>query len=249
VALEGNRHADEASQEVTAKIGVYARVSTGEQSTQQQLDRLRREAPGAAEYVDQAVSGSLGSRPAFDKLRGDAVAGKLSAVYVVKLDRLGRSAANILEFFREMDDAGVRVVVLDQHIDTSTPVGRLVRTVLAAMAELEADLIRERTRDAMAEIKAGRRRTRSGLPPGRPRKVTPEVEARIRSLRWPETGDGLPWKTIAQYVHLPAGTCSKVPRAPTGRTPLSEKGAGGFGEPDGLRTDAEPQPHKGEGVP
>jgi DNA invertase Pin-like site-specific DNA recombinase len=234
---------------VTDLAAVYARVSTGDQSVQQQLDRLRRVAPGAAEYVDHAVSGSLGSRPDFDRLRKDAVAGKVNAVYVVKLDRLGRSAGNILEFFREMGDAGVRVVVLDQQIDTSTPVGRLIRTVLAAMAELEADLTRERTRDAMAEIKAGRRRTRSGLPPGRPRKVTAEVEAKIRELRYPVTGEGLPWKTIAQYVHLPAGTCSKVQRSPSDRKPPSENGACGFGEPEGGPTDLGGEPPRSEGVP
>ncbi|MCI4346945.1 MAG: hypothetical protein L3K07_09390, partial [Thermoplasmata archaeon] len=78
------------------------------------------------------------------------------------------------------------------------------------------------------EIKAGRRQTRSGRPPGRPRRVTPELAARIRELRWGPKR--LSWKEIAQNVHLPAGTCSKVPRTPSESTPLSEKGLGGFRE-------------------
>lgn len=85
---------------------------------------------------------------------------------VTKLDRLGRSARAILEFFNEADAHGARVVALDQAIGASTPVRHLVRTVLAAMAELEADLIAERTREAMAAIKEGLRPTKSGKPPG-----------------------------------------------------------------------------------
>ena len=205
---------------------IYARVSTEEQSVQQQLDRLRAVAPGAIEYVDESVSGRLSSRPAFDRLITDLIAGRVDETYVVKLDRLGRSASSILEFFRLAEQAGARIVVIDQQIDTSTPVGRMVRTVLAAMAELEADLIRERTREAMAALKAGTRATASGRPVGRPRKVTPEIEARIRELR----AAGTRWAEIARRVHLPSGTCRKVP-AERGKLPRVENPPAGFGTP------------------
>ena len=202
------------------RVAIYARVSTEEQSVQQQLDRLRSAVKFATEYVDEAVSGRLDSRPEFDRLKRDMDAGKVQELYVVKLDRLGRSASSILEFFGRAEKDGVRVVVLDQQIDTSTPVGRLVRTVLAAMAELEADLIRERTREAMAAFKAGTRQTKSGRPVGRPRKVTPEIEERIRSLR----KTGMKWRDIAVRVHLNTGTCRKVGGAVTGESPHVENG-------------------------
>ena len=102
-------------------------------------------------------------------------------------------------------------MVLDQHIDTATPIGRMVRTVLAAMAELEADLIRERTQEAMDAFKTGARTTRSGRPVGRPAVLTPELLGRIRELR--ETpdpkGKRRTWGQIAKVVHHPAGSLKK----------------------------------------
>lgn len=203
---------------------IYARVSTEDQSVGPQLDRLRAATSDiVSPFVDDAVSGRLEHRPAFDLLREKIRTGEVDVVYVTKLDRLGRSAKAILDFFREAEDRGCRVVVLDQAIDTSTPVGRLVRTVLAAMAELEADLIRERTQDAMRAIKEGRRGTRSGKPPGRPRRLTPEKAAEIRALRYPDRGEGLPWKAIARRVGLPWSTCAKVrPQPPGANPPLAQ---------------------------
>lgn len=190
----------------------YARVSTSGQTTHQQLDRLRSAAPGAEEYVDEAVSGRLDSRPEFDRLRLAIECGEVRCVYVTKLDRLGRSARGILEFFELAETHRVRVVVTDQGpIDTSTPVGRLIRTVLAAMAELEADLVAERTREAMAAFRAGTRTTRSGRPVGRPRVLTEEKVERIRELRF---GRGFPWKEVAVHVGISAVTCRKVRPAP-----------------------------------
>jgi DNA invertase Pin-like site-specific DNA recombinase len=225
-------------------VAIYARVSTDDQSVQQQLDRLRAAAPGATEYVDEAVSGRLVHRPAFDRLQADAAAGRVREVYASRLDRLGRSALAILEFLRRMEEAGVRVVLVDQQIDTSTPTGRVVRTVLAGMAELEADLGRDRTREAMRAIKAGTRPTRSGRPPGRPRKLTAEKEERIRELRWPAAGNGLPWKKIAQVVGLPWGTCAKVKPPSRGEPPRLEKGGQGFREQTAVRLDVMP-PNRG----
>ena len=184
----------------------YARVSTDSQEIRTQSDRLALAAPGARPFADDGVSGKGVERPSFDSLLGEIRAGHVGSVYVTKLDRLGRSARGILEFFDQAEDNGVRVVVLDQQIDTATPVGRLVRTVLSGMAELEADLISSRTRDAMAAFKAGTRRTKSGRPVGRPRKITPEHEAQISRLR----GEGFRWADIAMKVHLPTGSCRKV---------------------------------------
>jgi DNA invertase Pin-like site-specific DNA recombinase len=183
---------------------IYARVSTGSQVVGQQLDRLRAVVAGAVEYVDDGVSGRAGSRPAFDRLRVSIRAGEISAVYAVKLDRLGRSAKSILEFFELAESREVRVVLVDQQIDTSTPVGRLVRTVLAAMAELEADLAAERTQDTMDAFKSGARTPKA--PVGRPRRVTPELADRCDVLRRQK----FTWAEIARRTGLKAETCRRA---------------------------------------
>ena len=219
---------------------IYARVSTEDQSVEQQLDRLRKAAPGAMEYVDAGWSGKAADRPSFKRMREEVAAKRIDTVYTVKLDRLGRSVANILEFFQEMESAGARVIILDQSIDTSTPMGKLLRTILAAVAELEADLISERTQAAMDAFKNGTRKTKTGRPVGRPRKVTPDLARRIHDLRQ----SGLKWREIALRVHLPAGTCRKVALPQAGEIPIVENGPGEFGAPGAAQV---PNPPRGQG--
>jgi DNA invertase Pin-like site-specific DNA recombinase len=189
-------------------------VSTGSQaeSLETQLGRLRAAVAGAIEFIDAGIAGHSVERPAFDRLIAEILAGRFGLVTVTRLDRLGRSARAILEFSNHADAHGIRIVALDQAIDTSTPVGRLVRSVLAAMAELEADVTAERT-EAMAAFRAGTRQTKSGRPVGRPRRLTPEIVQRIRE----ERSKGLRWSVVAQHVGIPAGTCRKV-----GPTPRSD---------------------------
>ncbi len=220
-----------------ALAGLYARVSRPMgQYVGTQVDRLRELArslrldlPEERVFVDDGVSGRGTERPAFERLRAAVRGRSLSVVLATKLDRLGRSAKGILEFFDEAGAHGVRVIIADQQIDTSTPVGRLVRTVLAAMAELEADLIAERTREAMAALKSGARSTRSGRPIGRPRRLTAQVVERIRE----ERAKGLKWSVVAQHVGIPTGTCRKVGSAPRSETPRAENPLPGFGTQSG----------------
>ncbi|HEV8049895.1 MAG TPA: recombinase family protein, partial [Thermoplasmata archaeon] len=114
-------------------------MSTSDQTTAPQValllaeaSRLRFLVPPQRVYVDDGVSGSLDNRPAFDRLRAAMEAREISAVLVTKLDRLGRSVIGLLEFYGLAERYRVRVVVTDQGIDTGTPVGRLLRTILAA---------------------------------------------------------------------------------------------------------------------
>lgn len=127
-------------------------------------------------------------------------------------ERFSRAVATI----EELESVGVRFhslrePMLDSSDDGSPNMGRdLLRAILPVIASFESRRKSERVRVAMREIKEGRRRTRSGRLPGRPRRVTPELAARVRELR----GRGLPWKTVAQHVGLPAGTCRKVDHQP-----------------------------------
>jgi len=164
-----------------ARLALYARVSTADQTVDPQLDALRayaaRRGADAVEYVDEGVSGAKDRRPALDRLLADARRRRFEAVAVVKLDRLARSVHHLTALGREFEALGIALVVLDQSIDTATPSGRLLFHVLGSIAEFERDLIRERTRAGLA---AARRR---GKRLGRPPVLDGEGRARARRLR------------------------------------------------------------------
>jgi DNA invertase Pin-like site-specific DNA recombinase len=178
------------------------------ESLVRRADELGFVIPARQIYADRGVSGRADSRPEFDRLRAAIRAREVDLVLVTKLDRIARSVRTALEFFDETEAAGVRVIVTDQTIDTATPAGRLTRTILAGVAEFEGELIRERTQTAIDAIRSGVRKTKSGNPIGRPRRVTPEVTARVVKLR----GEGFRWSEVAQRVGLPAETCRKAAR-------------------------------------
>ena len=142
------------------RIALYARVSTGEQTVAPQLDVLREYAErrgfeNVEVYEDPAMSGARARRPGLDRLMKDARRRRIDAIAVVRLDRLGRSIRHLLNLAAELDALGVDLMVTDQGIDTSTPAGRLLFNVLAAIGEFERDLIRERT---LAGVAAAKRR-------------------------------------------------------------------------------------------
>lgn len=154
------------------RAALYARVSTSEQSTLNQLIDLHRYCQArvwedTVEYVDEGVSGSKDSRPALDKLVKDARRRKVDILVVWKLDRLGRSLRHLILLLDELTALGVAFVSLGEGIDTSTPAGRLQLHVLGAIAEFERDRIRERVRAGLARVKAQGRRL------GRPEVVVP----------------------------------------------------------------------------
>jgi DNA invertase Pin-like site-specific DNA recombinase len=140
------------------RVALYARVSTIDQTTENQLLELRRyaEARGwtAVEYVDHGVSGSKDRRPALDQLTADVKRHKIDAVVCWKLDRLGRNLRHLVLLLDEWQNRGIAFVTLGEGIDTSTAAGRLVAGMLAAIAEFERARVQER-------IYAGLRRARS----------------------------------------------------------------------------------------
>jgi DNA invertase Pin-like site-specific DNA recombinase len=143
------------------KVALYARVSTEDQSNEGQLIQLREWARRLGhevykEYSDHAISGTKTSRPAFDEMLYDMRRYKFSTVAVVKLDRLGRSLKHILSLFDEFNAKGVAVVCTTQPIDTSAnnPMSKVILALLGAFAELERDLISERTKSGLAARRA-----------------------------------------------------------------------------------------------
>jgi hypothetical protein len=124
------------------RIG-YSRVSTTDQDTTAQ--QLRLEAAGCRRIFTETISSRVQHRPqlsaCLEYLReGDALV-------VVRLDRVARSTRELLEIAQGLEERGIDLVVLDQAIDTATPAGKLMFSVLAAIAQFERDLIRERTMD------------------------------------------------------------------------------------------------------
>lgn len=196
---------------MSVRVALYARVSTGEQDPEGQVATLRAYAERQGWEVSlvyrEVVTGS-GHRPRyeFDRLRSAIQAEAIEAVLVVKLDRIARSVRDALAIFEEAEAHRVRVVVTTQDIDTGTPAGRLTRTILAGVAEFEGELIRDRTRAAMAAIKAGTKQTRTGRLPGRPRRVTPEAVEKARAL-WRLNHI---WADIAQQTGLKAETIRRA---------------------------------------
>src|SRR5215813_1667467 len=130
------------------KAAIYARVSTLDQTPENQLQELRRyvEARGwtAVEYVDQGVSGSKESRPALDLLLKDAKRRQFDVLVAWRLDRLGRNLRHLILLLDELQALGIGFVTLGEGIDTSTPAGKLQLHILSAIAEFERERIRER---------------------------------------------------------------------------------------------------------
>jgi DNA invertase Pin-like site-specific DNA recombinase len=144
------------------RIG-YARVSTTDQHTAAQHDALAAAGCGKV-FTDKGISGKLASRPQWDACLAYLRPGDV--LVVTKLDRLGRSVKHLVDLGLQLAERGIDLVVTQQGIDTTTPAGKLLFHLLAAIAEFEADLISERTKDGLA---AARARGRRG---GRPAKLS-----------------------------------------------------------------------------
>jgi DNA invertase Pin-like site-specific DNA recombinase len=146
------------------RAALYCRVSTTGQTSENQLLALRAfaEARGwtVTEFVDSGVSGAKEKRPALDAMLAAVRARKVDLVAAVKLDRLARSVHHLVAMVREFEALGVDLIVLDQSIDTTTPSGRLLFHVLAAISEFERDLIRDRVLAGLARARAQGKRLR-----------------------------------------------------------------------------------------
>lgn len=151
------------------KIG-YARVSTNDQSLDLQLDAL--ENAGCEKIFQEKLSGMKDDRPQLKELFEYAREGDILVVY--KLDRLGRSTKKLIEWSEELAERGVELVSIRDNIDTTTAVGKAMFKMLAVLAEMERDLISERTR---AGLESARARGRKG---GRPKKDNKQVEKALK---------------------------------------------------------------------
>lgn len=163
------------------RIAIYARVSTADQSCGPQLRDLEaycqaRNFLTVRKFIDEGFSGAKDSRPQLNQLMSEARKRKFDAVLVWRFDRFARSTKHLLLALEEFRGLGIQFISYQENLDTSSPLGQALFTIVAAVAQLERDLIRER-------INAGIRNARAlGKHIGRPRnELTREDVLRLQA--------------------------------------------------------------------
>jgi DNA invertase Pin-like site-specific DNA recombinase len=154
------------------------------------------------EYVDTGISGAKDRRPELDRLMSDAYKRRFDVIAVWKFDRFARSVSHLLGALDTFRVLGIEFVSLSESLDTATPAGRMVFTVLGAVAELERSLIAERVRAGLRNARAKGKRL------GRPR-VTVDRD-RIGHLR----AQGLSWAKIGAELGIGEGTVYRLAQTP-----------------------------------
>ncbi|MGA9892821.1 MAG: recombinase family protein [Xanthobacteraceae bacterium] len=196
------------------RVGVYLRVSTAEQTTENQ----RRELMAVAErhgwavvrtFEDAGISGakSRDGRPGLDALMKAVARREIDMVAAWSVDRLGRSLTDLLELLREMHSKGVDLFLHQQGLDTSTPGGRAMFQMMGVFAEFERAMLRERVVSGLARARE------NGTRLGRP-KLAADKEQAIRLAR----ADGKGIRLIARELGVGVGTVLRVTGASHSQT-------------------------------
>ncbi len=202
------------------RVAIYGRVSTTNHGQDVTLQTRELEQFAQARgwrlvdsYLDIGISGSKDRRPELDRLMADAHKRRFDVVIVWKFDRFARSVSHLLRALENFNALGIAFVSLSEQMDTTTPAGRMVFTVLGAVAELERSLIVERVRAGLRNARA------KGKKLGRPRATVDT--ARIAVLR----SQGLSWAKIGAQLGVGEGTVYRLAHAsaknPIGNAPLS----------------------------
>jgi DNA invertase Pin-like site-specific DNA recombinase len=186
------------------RIAIYARVSTNQQTCENQLTELRAVADRAgykivSEFVDEGISGAKGrqNRPALDRMLKECTRRRFDLVMCWDISRLGRSVQNLIEIMNELQSLKVDLFFLQQGMDTSTASGRMIYGVFASLAAYERELIRERVLAGQARAKA------AGVKFGRPKTITENTKETVRLLR--DQGVGI--RKIARTLGIGVSTC------------------------------------------
>jgi len=173
------------------KVG-YARISTGGQNLDGQIDALRD--AGCDKIFEEKASGSRADRPVLTQALEFVRTGDILVTY--RLDRIARSLPHLITIMDDLNQRGVGFHSITESLDTNSPGGRLIFHVFGAVSQFELDLIRERTRTG---LEAARKRGRIG---GRPRRMT---EDKIRAAK-KLLADGTPIKEVASTLDISVPT-------------------------------------------
>lgn len=192
----------------------YVRVSTTAQDVEMQRQAMRAAGVDDAHVIEDYVTSAKESRPGLDRLLEQVVEGDVLTVW--KLDRLGRSVLHLIDLVNDLGRRGVQFRSLTDDIDTTTPGGRFYFHITAAYAQLERDLIRQRTTAGLEAAKA------KGKVLGRPSRITPEQYRLIRRM----AAEGTSHRTIGATCGVARSTVGRVVR---GEVPSLRK----YNDPDG----------------
>ncbi|MDG1144130.1 MAG: recombinase family protein [Burkholderiales bacterium] len=194
------------------KVVIYARVSTNDQTTENQILKLRtivkkNDWELTEIYVDEGISGAKGrdKRPEFDRVCKDMVRRKFDRILVWDVSRLGRSLQHLVEFLNEALTTRTDLYIHQSGLDTSTPSGRMMFQIIGVFSEFERTIISSRVKAGLSRVKS------KGKKLGRPVTVTTEIRERVLDL----IGLGKPYSFITQEVGIPKGTVSRIKKEAT----------------------------------
>lgn len=181
------------------RYAIYARVSTLDQNPDMQLQSLREFATARGlnvvkEYVDK-FTGTSNKRKSYQKMWDDVKKRKIDGVLVWKFDRFARSTKELVNALTEFDSYGVDFVSFQENIDTSTAMGKMIYTIMAALSEFEVSVIQERVREGI------KRRLQKGLPHGQ-QPITDDTVKAIIHLH----NKGMSMRHIATRLHVSKST-------------------------------------------
>ena len=192
------------------RVAIYARVSTNQQTSDNQLLELSRVAAARGweivrTFRDDGISGSKGrdERPALDALLKSAARREVDLIAVWSIDRLGRSLQHLVTTVNDLQAIGVALYIHQQQLDTTTPSGKLCFSMFGAFAEFERNLIRERVLVGLERAK------KNGVKLGRPTNLNDSVKAAIVALRAKDHSI----RHIAAQLRVGTGTVYKVLKA------------------------------------
>ena len=192
------------TQQKQNRTAIYARVSTLDQDPGLQLRELRsyvksRGLHVAGEFIDQ-VSGAKDDRPELNHLWQAVKARKVDTVLVWKFDRFARSTKQLIDALEEFRHLGVDFISITEQIDTSSPIGKAMFTMISAIAEFERSLISERVRAGIAKARAhGKRHGRSPIDRETVKKIK-KLRSKKLSLRQIAAQLGISKDTVANYL-------------------------------------------------
>lgn len=195
---------------MTKRVAIYLRVSTQEQTTENQRLKLGEVASHAGwtitkVYEDKAISGAKGrdKRPAFDELCKDAARREFDVVMAWSVDRLGRSLQDLVGFLSELHATGIDLYLDQQGIDTTTPAGKAMFQMLGVFSEFERSMIRERVNAGLDRARAEGKRL------GRPSTID---ESRMAEI-WEFKQSGKTYRETADHFNVSVGTVQRAVNA------------------------------------
>ena len=193
------------------KVAVYVRVSTKDQSVDMQLHDLERYSRERGldvfkVYEDNGVSGTKETRPALNELMNDAKKKMFDIVLVWRFDRFARSTKHLVTALHEFRHLGIDFISFQENIDTSSPLGEAIFTIISAMSTLERDIIAERVKGGLRKAKAKGKRL------GRP---NDEIDV-DKVIKFKEQGKSI--REIAKHLNLSRGKVERTLKLPVSKT-------------------------------